>query len=128
MSKSKPMPDSAANGATETEQPRIRNNAEVDAKIDAYIKEKPKFWAYLEQLPKERLQRMLVLDEVEKLEYQNRLREGVIKQINQNPEVKRAYEILVKNVPEDQREDAIVRIASQTRRTLTRAQSHTVAG
>ena len=43
--------------------------------------------------------------------------------INRNPELKQAYETLVKNVPEDQREEVMAQIASQARRAIGRAQS-----
>ena len=44
-------------------------------------------------------------------------------QINRNPELKQAYDILVKNVPEEQRENVMLQIANQARRTIARSQS-----
>ena len=43
--------------------------------------------------------------------------------INANPELKQAFDTLVKNVPEDQRENVIAQIAAQTRLTVARGQS-----
>ena len=80
-------------------QPTFRSNPEVDAKIDAYIKENPKYWAYVQAMPRERLERTVVLNEVRELDRQQRIREGVLKQINRNPELKRAYDLLVKDLP-----------------------------
>ena len=48
--------------------PKYRDNVEINAKIDAYIQANPKEWAYIQGLPRERLERMLVLQKVNKLE------------------------------------------------------------
>src|ERR1700676_3856111 len=105
MSKPKaPAPPGAGGNAAPTDQPTFRNNPEVDAKIDAYIKENPKYWSYVQAMPRERLERTVVLNEVRELDRQQRMREGVMKQVNRNPELKRAYDLLVKDLPEDQKE------------------------
>jgi hypothetical protein len=123
MSKSKSPPALPNGTASTTEQPNYRNNPEVDAKIDAYIRENGKFWAYVQGLSKERLERMVVLHEVQKIDRQQRMRDGIMNQINRNPELKQAYDILVKNVPEEQRENVMLQIANQARRTIARSQS-----
>src|SRR5205823_14805865 len=105
------------------DQPTYRNNPEVDAKIDSYIKENPKYWAYVQGMPRERLERALILTEVQKIDRQQRLRDGLMKRINGDPELKQAFETLVKNVPEEQREGVIVQIARQTQRTVGRSQT-----
>jgi len=50
MSKTKAPPNDASGPATAApaEQPIYRSNPEVDVKIDAYIKENPKYWAYVQ--------------------------------------------------------------------------------
>src|SRR3954462_3121114 len=102
MSKSKSSaPNGAGGNAAPAEQPTFRTNPEVDAKIDAYIKDNPKYWAYVQAMPRDRLERTVVLHEVRELDRQQRMREGILKQINRNPEMKRAYELLVKDLPED---------------------------
>jgi len=53
----------------------------VDAKIDAYIKRKPKYWTYVQAMPRDRLERTVVLNEVREIDRQQRIREGVMKQI-----------------------------------------------
>jgi hypothetical protein len=124
MTKTKPSaPPSAGGNAAPAEQPTFRSNPEVDAKIDAYIKENPKYWAYVQAMPRERLERSVVLNEVRQLDRQQRMREGVLSQINRNPEMKRAYDVLVKDLPEDQREGMIAQIARQTRRVVARSQT-----
>ena len=95
----------------------------MDAKIDAYIKENPKYWAYVQDMPRERLERSAVLNEVQKIDRQQRMRDGIMKRINSNPEMKQAFETLVKNVPEDQRENVMAQIATQARRSISRSQS-----
>jgi hypothetical protein len=115
-------PASASGNAAPAEQPTFRSNPEVDAKIDAYIKENPKYWSYVQAMPRERLERSVVLNEVRELDRQQRIREGVLKQINRNPEMKRAYDLLVKDLPEDQKEGVIAQIARSARRAVARTQ------
>jgi hypothetical protein len=124
MSKSKSStPNGAGANAAPAEQPTFRTNPEVDAKIDAYIKDNPKYWAYVQAMPRDRLERTVVLHEVRELDRQQRMREGILKQISRNPEMKRAYDLLVKDLPEDQREGVIAQIARQARRAVARTQN-----
>src|SRR5689334_12789744 len=115
-------PPSASGNAAPTDQPTFRSNPEVDAKIDAHIKANPKYWAYVQAMPRERLERTVVLNEVRELDRQQRIREGVMKSINRDPEMKRAYDLLVKDLPEEQRENVIAQIARSTRRAVARSQ------
>jgi hypothetical protein len=111
----------AGGSAAPAEQPTFRSNPEVDAKIDAYIKDNPKYWAYIQAMPRDRIERTVVLNEVREIDRQQRMREGVMSQINRNPELKRAYDLLVKDLPEDQREGVITQIARQARRAVARS-------
>ena len=123
MSTKTKTPPNGANGANApAEPPTYRINPEVEAKIDAHIKENPKYWDYLQAMPRERLERTVVLNEVRELDRQQRIREGVLKQINRSPELKQAYELLVKNVPDEQKEDVIAQIGRTTRRAVARVQ------
>ena len=61
-------------------------------------------------MPRERLERSVVLNEVRELDRQKRIREGVVKQINRNPEMKQAYDLLVKDLPEDQKDAVIAKM------------------
>ena len=123
--KTKTPPNPSPNGTSSAsvEPTTYRTNPEVEGKIDAYIKENPKHWAYLQGMPRDRLERTVVLNEVRQLERQQRMREGIMKRINTNPELKQAYEVLVKNVPEEQREEVMSQIARQTQRAVSRSQS-----
>ena len=123
MSKPKTSaPPSAGGNAAPTDQPTFRTNLEVDAKIDAYIKDNPKYWAYVQAMPRERMERTVVLNEVRELDRQQRMREGLMKRINSNPALKNAYETLVKDLPDDQKEGVIAQIARSTRRAVARTQ------
>jgi hypothetical protein len=107
----------AADAADQT--PKYRDNVEINAKIDAYIQANPKEWAYIQGLPRERLERMLVLQNVNKIERSARIRASVTKQLEANPELKEAYRKLVKNLPAEQQERAMMSIAARTLRTIT---------
>ena len=123
MSKPKSSaPLGAGGNAAPAEQPTFRINPEVDAKIDAYIKDNPKYWAYIQAMPRDRIERTVVLNEVREIDRQQRMREGVMNQINRNPEMKRAYDLLVKDLPEAQKEGVIAQIARQARRAVARSQ------
>ena len=100
------------------EAPKLRDNVEINAKIDSYIKANPKEWDYIQKLPRERLERMLVLQNVNKLERWERVRTSVMKQLEANPELKEAYRKLVKNLPAEQQEKAMASIAARTLRTV----------
>ncbi len=110
------------NGAAASESPdnspKYRDNVEINAKIDAYIQANPKEWNYIQGLPRERLERMLVLQNVNKIERRERIRASVTKQLNANPELKEAYRKLVKNLPAEQQERAMMSIAARTLRTI----------
>jgi hypothetical protein len=99
------------------ESPKLRDNVEINAKIDSYIKANPKEWNYIQGLPRERLERMLVLQNVNKLERRERVRASVVAQLEANPELKEAYRKLVKNLPAEQQERAMMSIAARTLRT-----------
>lgn len=108
-------------GAADTagDLPKLRDNVEINAKIDSYIQANPKEWTYIQSLPRERLERMLVLQNVNKLERRERVRASVMKQLEANPEMKEAYRKLVKNLPAEQQEKAMASIAARTLRTIT---------
>ncbi len=100
------------------DSPKLRDNVEINTKIDAYIQANPKEWNYIQSLPRERVERMLVLQNVNKLERRERVRNSVMKQLEANPELKEAYRKLVKNLPAEQQEKAMASIAARTLRTI----------
>jgi hypothetical protein len=104
--------------AQSNDAPKFRENAEVNAKIDAYIEKNPKEWAYIQSMPRERLERSLVLQSVQKQERMEKMRAGIRKKLEDNPEMKAAYQQLVKDLPAEKQEAAILRLASQNMRAL----------
>jgi len=108
------------NGSAAATEPvaKYRDNAEINAKIDAYIQANPKEWAYIQGLPRERLERMLVLQHVNRIDRRQRIRASVLKQLDANPELKEAYRKLVKNLPAEQQDRAMTTIAARTLRTV----------
>jgi hypothetical protein len=62
MLKGKSKPQDNGAGAEGAEQ--LRENPQVNAKIDQYIQNNPKHWQYIQSLPAERMARALVLNEV----------------------------------------------------------------
>ena len=118
--KTKTPPNGAASASVEPTT--YRTNPEVEGKIDAYIKENPKHWSYLQGMPRDRLERTVVLNEVRQLDRIQRIRDGLMKEINNNPELKQAYETLLKNVPENMRDLVMTQMASQAKRAVARSQ------
>jgi hypothetical protein len=105
-------------GEADTAEPQFKENAQVNARIDEFIKNNPKQWEYIQSMPPERMARALVLNEIQKLDRREKMREGVLTKLDQNPEMKEHIQSLVKNLPEDQRENAMVSIATRTMRAL----------
>jgi hypothetical protein len=108
----------AANGSRDNEGPQFRDNPEINAKIDEYIKQNPKHWSYIQSMPPERMARALVLNEMQRRDRTQNMRKGILRKLEQDPELKQAYQTLVKNLPEDQREQAMVNIAARTMRNI----------
>lgn len=102
--------------------PRFKENNEVNARIDEYIRSNPKRWEYIQSLPPERMARALVLNDIQKEDRREKMRQGVLTKLDQNPEMKEHIANLVKNLPEDQREGATVSIATRTMRAMKSAQ------
>lgn len=101
-----------------TEPPKFRENAEVNSKIDAYIAKNPKEWTYIQGMPRERLERSLVLQAVQKQDRREKMRTSILKKLDENPEMKEAYCTLVKNLPAEKQEAAMVTLAMRTNRTV----------
>ena len=128
---SNPGAEANGNGAATSAQPpvntveqqKFRENPEVNAKIDSYIQQNPREWAYIQNMPRERLERSIVLQAVQKVERQEKMRAGILKRLDENPELKEAYRNLVKNLPADQQETAIATLAMRTMRMVAPPQA-----
>ena len=106
--------------ATPESGPPYKSNPEVDARIDAYIQENPKHWEFIRAMPRERLERTVVLGEVRHLERQQRSRHNALRDVDRDPGLKQAYETVVKDLTEDQREKVMAQIARTTQRAAAR--------
>jgi hypothetical protein len=122
MIKGKPQDQSSA---SDSNAPQFRENPDINAKIDNFIKANPKRWEYIQAMSPERMARTIVLQDVQKQERTERIRSGVLKKLEENPELKKAYQTLVKNLPEDQQEKMMANLAMRTQRTVTRGESQT---
>jgi hypothetical protein len=111
----------------EDNAPQFRENPEINAKIDAYIKANPKRWDYIQSLSQERMARTIVLQDVQKQERTERIRAGVLRKLDKNPELKNAYQTLVKNLPEEQQEKMMANLAMRTQRSVTPGQNQAPA-
>ena len=78
----------------------FRENPEINGKIDDYIKANPKRWEYIQAMSPERMVRTIVLQDVQKQERTERIRSSVLKKLDENSELKKAYQTLVKNLRE----------------------------
>lgn len=110
----------SANSAPETGEstPAFRDNAEINAKIDAYIQQNPKYWQYVQNMPRERMERTMILTKVQQQERQQRLDQGVLRKIESDPELKQSLHSLVKDLPEEQQQSALVRMGSKVLRDI----------
>ncbi|MDE3099488.1 MAG: hypothetical protein KGJ88_08430 [Verrucomicrobiota bacterium] len=97
----------------------FRENPRVNAQIDGYIKQNPKRWAFVKSMPRERLERAYVWQQIRSNERQQKMNGGLLRKIEENPALKSAYESLLAQIPEGQRERARVSIA----RTLVISQN-----
>ena len=119
--------NSTALTAISGDPPQFRENREINAKIDAYIKANPKRWVYIQSMSHERMARTIILQDVQKQERTERMRAGVLRKLDENPELKKAYQTLVKNLPEEEREKMMANLALRTQRNVTRRQSEAPA-
>src|SRR5262245_61239169 len=100
-----------------TEAPQFRENAQINAKIDDYIRNNPKRWEYIQGMSKDRMARTIVLKEVQDLDRQQRIHQGVNRKLDKHPELKDDIDNVLKHYPEDQREKVRISLASQALRS-----------
>lgn len=105
------MPLKEQVAAKKAQEPTIRTNPEIDAKIDAFIKENPKLLEYYQELPKEQLIRKLILGKMQRAGYANQRNEEIIAWVEEHPDIKAKIEARVKNVPEANRPRAFLTAA-----------------
>jgi hypothetical protein len=117
-------PPSGATGANASKESNYTINPEIESKIDDWIKNNEKSWSYIQTLPRDRLERTVVLNDVRRIEARERIDGEIMTKINNDPTRKQAYDILTKDMSEEQREHFILRMERENRRA-TQQQSQT---
>jgi ATPase subunit of ABC transporter with duplicated ATPase domains len=108
------------NTTTASNEPvQYRENPRTNEKIDEWIKNNPDRFKFFNELPHDRAVRKLVLNEIQKYERLQKMNNGIMQKLEDDPEAKQAYETLLKRVPEDQRERATAQIARHVLRLGT---------
>ena len=95
------------------QQPAIRRNPEIDAKLDQYIKDNAGLREYYGALTKEDLIRKLMLGKMQKTEYANGRNQEIKAWVEEHPEIKAKVEERIRNVPEANRERAFINAAKK---------------
>ena len=93
------------------EQPTLRKNPEIDAKLDKFIAENPKLLEYYSALSKDDLIRKQMLGKMQRSEYTNGRNEEIRAWVEEHPEIKSKIAERIRNVPEANRERAFINAA-----------------
>ena len=93
------------------QEPTLRRNPEIDAKLDKFIGENPKLVEYYNGLSKDDLIRKLMLGKMQKAEFSNGRNEEIKAWVEEHPEIKAKIEERLRNVPEANRERAFINAA-----------------
>ncbi|MFZ5495444.1 MAG: hypothetical protein ACOZE5_08940 [Verrucomicrobiota bacterium] len=102
------------------QEPTLRRNPEIDAKLDEFIKQNPVLVGYYNGLSKDDLIRKLMLGKMQRSEYRNGRNEEIKAWVEEHPEVKARIEERIRHVPAANRERAFINAAK------TEAQNQTV--
>jgi hypothetical protein len=93
------------------QEPTLRRNPEIDAKLDKFIGENPKLVEYYNGLSKDELIRKLMLGKMQRAEYSNGRNEEIRAWVEEHPEIKAKIEERLRNVPVANRERAFINAA-----------------
>jgi hypothetical protein len=93
------------------QEPTLRRNPEIDAKLDKFIGENPKLVEYYNGLSKDELIRKLMLGKMQRAEYSNGRNEEIRAWVEEHPEIKTKIEERLRNVPAANRERAFINAA-----------------
>lgn len=93
------------------QEPTLRRNPEIDAKLDRFIGENPDLREYYEKLSKEELIRKLMLGKMQRSEYANGRNAEIKAWVEEHPEIKERIEARIRNVPPQNRERAFINAA-----------------
>ena len=93
------------------QEPTLRRNPEIDAKLDRFIAENPALREYYDKLSKDELIRKLMLGKMQRSEYTNGRNAEIKAWVEEHPEIKERIEARIRNVPEQNRERAFINAA-----------------
>ena len=93
------------------QEPTLRRNPEIDAKLDRFIQENPKLLEYYQGLSKDELIRKQMLGKMQRSEYTNGRNEEIKAWVEEHPEIKSKIEERIRNVPAANRERAFLNAA-----------------
>ena len=82
------MPLSKQIAEKKAQEPVVRVNPEIDAKLNRFIQENPDLHGYYNGLSKEQLIRKLMLGKMQKGEYSQRRNQEIAQWVEEHPEVK----------------------------------------
>jgi hypothetical protein len=95
------------------QEPTLRRNPEIDAKLDRFIAENPKLIEYYNGLSKDELVRKLMLGKMDRAEYRQGRNSEIKAWVEEHPEIKTRIEERIRNVPEANRERAFINAAKR---------------
>jgi hypothetical protein len=117
----------AVGGGTAAESRYQKTNPETETKINDWIKINPKNWEYIQGMPRDRLERTVVLNEVRQVERRQYVDTEVLQSVKNNPELKAVYDVLLKDVPEERRDETIVNMEREkwlSKKATSQTQNH----
>ena len=95
------------------QEPALRRNPEIDAKLDRFMQENSKLREFYQGLSKEDLIRKLMLAKMQRSEYTNGRNQEIRSWVEEHPEIKAKIEERIRNVPEANRERAFINAAKR---------------
>mgnify|MGYP001605397781 FL=1 len=95
------------------QEPTLRRNPEIDAKLDKFIAENPGLREYYDKLSKDELIRKLMLGKMQQREYAEGRNNEIRSWVEEHPEIKAKVEERIRNVPAANRERAFINAAKQ---------------
>ena len=93
------------------QEPALRRNPEIDAKLDRFMQENSKLREFYQGLSKEDLIRKLMFAKMQRSEYTTGRNQEIRAWVEEHPEIKAKIEERIRNVPEANRERAFLNAA-----------------
>jgi hypothetical protein len=118
----------AAEASAPSETRYQRTNPETEGKINDWIKNNDKNWKYIQAMPRDRLERTVVLNEVRHVERRQYVDTGVLQSVKNDPGLRAAYDVVLKDVPENQRDEVILNMEREkwlNKKTQSQPQTQT---